>query len=75
MKISFRKGSQIYAAHIEETVKDKEPCLEYYPILKDYEYVFWELSGSPPKRDIDFSIELIHGGVSISKTPYRMSTP
>ena len=28
-----------------------------------------EIPGLPPKRDIDFTIELV------SKTPYRMSTP
>jgi hypothetical protein len=34
-----------------------------------------EVSGLPPRRDIDFSIELAPGAVSVSRTPYRMSTP
>jgi hypothetical protein len=29
----------------------------------------------PPRRDIDFSIELAPGVVPVSRTPYRMSTP
>jgi hypothetical protein len=31
--------------------------------------------GLPPKRDIDFSIELMPGVLPISRAPYRMSTP
>jgi len=38
---------------MEDPTKDKEPCLKVYPFLKEYEDVFWELLGSPPKRDID----------------------
>jgi hypothetical protein len=29
----------------------------------------------PPKRDIDFSVNLMLGAAPASKTPYRMSTP
>jgi hypothetical protein len=34
-----------------------------------------EVLGLPPRRDIDFSIELVPGAVPMSRTPYRMSTP
>ena len=34
-----------------------------------------EILGLPPKRDIDFTIELVPGATPVSKTPYRMSTP
>ena len=33
-----------------------------------------EIPGLPPKRDIDFIIELILGAAPVSNTPYRMST-
>jgi hypothetical protein len=33
-----------------------------------------EVPGLPPRRDIDFSIELAPGAMIVSKTPYRMST-
>jgi hypothetical protein len=37
---------------------------------------FWKrYPGLPPRRDIDFSIELAPGEVQVSRTPYRMSTP
>ena len=34
-----------------------------------------EVLGLPPKRDIDFTIELVPGKSPVSKTPYRVSTP
>jgi hypothetical protein len=34
-----------------------------------------EVPGLPPKRDLDFSIDLVPGAVPTSKVPYRMSTP
>jgi hypothetical protein len=43
--------------------------------LQEFEYVFQEIPGFPPKREIDFSIDLVPGASPVSKTPYRMSTP
>ena len=34
-----------------------------------------EIPGLPPKRDIDFTIELVLGEAPVSKTPYVMRTP
>jgi hypothetical protein len=75
LKKCYIKGSQIFASHMEETPKDKVPNLEDYAILKEFEDVFKEVPGLPPKRDIDFSINLMPGVAPMSKTPYRMSTP
>ena len=33
-----------------------------------------EVSGPPPKRDIDFTIDLVPRETPVSKAPYRMST-
>jgi hypothetical protein len=60
---------------MEEASKDKVPNLEDHAFLEDFEDVFKEVSGLPPKRDIDFSINMMPGATSVSKTPYRMSTP
>jgi hypothetical protein len=57
---------------MEEPMIYKEPSLEYYLVLKEFEDVFEELLGLPPKRDIDFSIDLILGDAPVSNTPYRM---
>jgi len=69
------KGCQIYAARMEETYKDKVPSIEHYAVLKEYEDVFGEIPSLPPKRGIDFSIDLILGVSLVSKTCYRMSAP
>ena len=74
MKKCYRKGCQIFAAHLAETPRDKVPNLEDYAVLEEFEDVCREVPGLPPKRDIDFSINLMAGVAPVSKTPYRMST-
>jgi hypothetical protein len=75
LKKCYRKGCQIFAAHMEEAPKDKVPNIEDHPVLKYFEDVFKEIPGLPPKRDIYFSIDLMHGATPISQNPYIMSTP
>jgi hypothetical protein len=59
---------------MEETPKDKVPNIEDFKVLKEFEDVFREIPGLPPKRDIDLSINMMLGTTQVSKTPYRMST-
>jgi hypothetical protein len=75
LKKSYRKGCQVFAVHMEEAPKDKVPSVEDCAVLKEFEDVFKEILGFPPKRDIDFSINMMLGATPVSKTPYRMSTP
>jgi hypothetical protein len=75
LKKCYRKGCQIFVAHMEKTPEDKVPNLEDYAVLKEFEYVFKEVPELPARRDIDFSIDLTLGVVPVSKNPYRMSTP
>ena len=42
-------------------------------IVRDFEELFKDISGLPPKREIDFCIELVPGTLQISKAPYRMA--
>jgi len=73
MNHCLRKGCQAYA--VQEVRKEKGPSLEQYPVLSEFPDVFpKELSGLPPKRELDLSIELKPGTKPISKTPYRMTT-
>ena len=58
-----------------ETPKDKVSSIEDHEVLKEFEYVFQEVPGLPPKRDIDFSVNLMPGATPVSKAPYRMSVP
>jgi hypothetical protein len=75
LKKCYRKGCQIIVAHLAETPRDKVPNLEDYVVLEYFQDVFKEVPRLPPRRDIDFSINLIPRATPISKTPYRMSTP
>jgi hypothetical protein len=71
-----RKGCPLYAIQVLNSIENNKPSLEDHPILREYKYVFLEeMSGLPPRRDIEFSIELVSGAVPMSRTPYRMSTP
>jgi hypothetical protein len=74
LKKSFKKGHQIYATLMEEETKDKIPSVKDHLVLKYFKDVFGKISGSPPKRDIDFSIDLVPGSSLVSKTCYRMDT-
>jgi hypothetical protein len=71
-----RKGCPLYEIQVLNFVENDKPSLENHPILREYKYVFPEEAlGLPPRRDIEFSIELVPGVVPMSRAPYRMSTP
>ena len=45
-------------------------------MLQEFRDVFTDdVPGLPPKRDIDFTIDLVPGAAPVFKAPYRMSTP
>jgi hypothetical protein len=69
LKRCFRKGFQLYVAHVEEPKYTKGPSLEYFSILQEFEDVFQEIRGLPPKREIDLSIDIVPGVSPVSKTP------
>jgi hypothetical protein len=71
LKKCYRKGCQLFAAHVGETPKDKVSSIEEYAVLKEFEDVFQEVPGLPPKRDIDFSVNLMPGATPVSKAPYQ----
>ena len=66
----------MYVTHVLEATDDETPGLEDFHVLQEFRVVFPdEILGIPPKRDIDFTIELVSGAALVSKTPYMMSTP
>ena len=76
LKNFCRKGFQLYAAHILEAPESETPRLEDFQVLQEFRDVFPDaIPRLPPKKDIDFTIELVPGLAPLSKTPYRMSTP
>ena len=44
------------------------------PVVKEFPDVFpEELPRIPPKKEVDLSIEVVHGTTPISRAPYRMA--
>jgi hypothetical protein len=66
LKKCYRKGCQLFACNMEETPNDKVSNIEYYVVLKEFEDVFKEIPGLPPKRDFDLSINLMFGVAPVS---------
>ena len=55
---------------------NKEDKLKFddIPILKEFSDVFLEeIPGLPPKRELDFTIEIVPGVVPNLKAPYQMN--
>ena len=53
---------------------DKDVKLEDISIVRDFPNVFpGELPGLPPKREVEFTIELVLGTTPILKAPYRIA--
>ena len=48
--------------------------LENIPVVEEFPDVFpKELPGIPPEREVDLSIEVVHGKTPISRASYRMA--
>ena len=76
LKRSIRKGCQVFAITVSE-IEEKDPMGKTldHPILQEYVDVFHsKIPSMPPKRDIDFCIDLILGAKPISRVPYQMTT-
>ena len=77
MKKAVRRGCKVFVVNIinnEQIGKEDKPGFEDIPILQDFADVFSEeIPGLPPKRDMDFTIELVPGAVPNLKSPYRMN--
>ncbi|KAL0533781.1 hypothetical protein IC582_027827 [Cucumis melo] len=69
----LRKGCTAFLAHIVVVQREKlKP--EDVPVVKEFLDVFLDdLSGLPPDREIEFTIELLPGTAPISEAPYRMT--
>ena len=69
-KKCIRKGCKLFAVNIQDIKARREQHIEDFLVLVDFTNVFLEeIQGLPPKRDLDFSIELTPRSVSTSKSP------
>ena len=77
LKRVVRKGYKFFAVTVinEEKANNRDKLkLENISILREYLDVFSEeISGLPPKRELDFTIEMVPGAVPSSKSPYWMN--
>nr|ABB46907.1 retrotransposon protein, putative, Ty3-gypsy subclass [Oryza sativa Japonica Group] len=79
MAIEYRNFQQLVDKAIRQEDKShgltlNQVALQEIPIVQDYPDVFPEdLPGMPPKRDIEFRINLVPGTNPIHKRPYRMA--
>ncbi|KAL0315148.1 UNVERIFIED_CONTAM: RNA-directed DNA polymerase [Sesamum calycinum] len=66
------EGCEAYLAHVIDAEK-VSPTLGEIPVMRDFPEVFPDdLSGLPPHREVDFTIETLPGVAPISVAPYRM---
>ena len=69
----LRKGCQGYLAFLVDR-RQEGTRLEDIPIVKEFPNVFPDdISGLPPDREVEFTIDLIPGTEPISIPPYRMA--
>ena len=69
----MKKGCKGYLATVRDT-QQGELKPKDIPVVREFPDVFPEdLSGLPPDREINFSIELLLGSSPISKALYRMA--
>ena len=69
----MKKGCKGYLATMTDT-QQGELKLEDIPIVREFPDVFPEdLSGLPPDREIEFSIDLLPGSSPIFEAPYQMA--
>ena len=69
----LRKGCQGYLAYVVETGKEGT-LVDEIPIVREFPDVFPDdITGLPPEREVEFTIDLIPGTKPISIPPYRMA--
>ena len=69
----LRKGCEPFLALVLD-LKREQVNLEKILVVKEFPNVFpEELPGIPPEREVDLSIEVVHGTTLISKASYRMA--
>ncbi|XP_073064024.1 uncharacterized protein [Primulina eburnea] len=69
----IKRGCHAFLASIVSMIEPVNQMWEDVDVVSEFSSVFPDdVSGIPPDREVDFSIELMPGTVSISKAPYRL---
>ena len=63
--------AEAFLAHIEEVMhREQSIALSETRVVSDFEDVFQDIPGLPPRREVEFCIELQPGTAPISRAPY-----
>ena len=66
--------AEAFLAHIEEVSRrDQSKPLHETRVVSDFPDVFQDIPGLPPRRELEFCIELQPDTMPISQAPYRMA--
>ena len=69
-----KRGFQVYLCSVRDVDREEPIKPEDLEVVNEFLDVFpEEIPGMPPKREIDFTIDLVPGTAPISKAPYRMA--
>ena len=69
---SLREDARVYMILASMSVETTNPVSDI-PLVREFPEVFEEVSGLPPEKEVEFSIDLVPGTGPISIAPYRMS--
>jgi len=69
----IRDGAQCYMIFVRTEV-EKEEKITVIPVVREFEEMFpEEVPGLPPRREVEFSIDLVPGAGPVSIASYRMA--
>ncbi|XP_057849324.2 uncharacterized protein LOC131060195 [Cryptomeria japonica] len=74
LKKAQRKGYSIFSIFVSDLDNAKKSPKDYLVLIEFLDVFPEDLTKLPPKREFDFSIELLPGTEPQSKAPYRMTT-
>ncbi|GJU60002.1 hypothetical protein Tco_1237768 [Tanacetum coccineum] len=73
-KLRVQGERTLGAAKALINAKVDEPKVGDIFVMRDFVDVFpKDLSGLPPQRQVKFLIDLVHGAMSVAKSPYRLA--
>ena len=69
----LRKGFQGYLAYVVDA-ENEGALVDENPVVRELPDVFpYDIAGSPPEREVEFTIDFIPRAEPISIPPYRMA--
>ena len=74
----MHQGCKGFVAYVMDTraVAGKPSTIVDVPVVREFPDVFpKELPGVPPKRQVEFRIDLVPGVAPFDKAPYRLAPP